>query len=64
MSGDTLAVMMGDEVAGRLTRLRGGRLRFDYDEAYREHRHATPLSVSLPVEVRRHEDRAITPWLW
>jgi len=61
---DSLTVLIGDHVAGRLTRLTGGRLRFDYDEEYRERRAPTPLSVSMPVQIRSHSDPAVTPWLW
>jgi serine/threonine-protein kinase HipA len=61
---DTLVVLLDDTVAGTLTRLRGGRLRFDYDEEYRAAPGATPLSVSMPKSVRSHSDGAITPWLW
>ena len=60
----SLLVVMGDAIAGTLTRMTGGRLRFDYDDDYRRGPDATPLSVSMPLEVRSHADRAITPWLW
>lgn len=60
---DELVVLMGDAVAGRLIRTQGSLL-FEYDEVYRDRRSATPLSVSLPVEVRAHTDRAVAPWLW
>ena len=61
---DELAVILEETVAGTLTRLRGGDLRFDYDELYRARPDATPLSVSMPVSVRSHRDSAIRPWLW
>lgn len=61
---DTLVVVLDDALAGTLTRLPGGRLRFDYDDAYRERPNPTPLSVSMPTQVRSHPDGAITPWLW
>jgi serine/threonine-protein kinase HipA len=61
---DTLAVILGDALAGTLTRLPGGRLRFDYEDDYRDASNATPLSVSMPVTVRSHSDGAISPWLW
>jgi serine/threonine-protein kinase HipA len=60
---DSLTVVLDDEVAGTLTRLPGGRLRFDYQEQYREHAAATPLSLSMPIQVRSHPDRVVTPWL-
>jgi len=61
---DDLTVLIGDHVAGRLTRLAGGRLRFDYDDEYRGRSSPTPLSVSMPVQVRSHRDPVVTPWLW
>lgn len=59
----TLCVILDDELAGTLTRLTGGRLRFDYDESYRVRTGATPLSLSMPIHVSSHPDRAVTPWL-
>jgi HipA-like protein len=56
-----LAVILGDSVAGTLTRLRAGRLRFDYADDYGAR---TPLSLSMPVQVRSHPDGVVTPWLW
>jgi serine/threonine-protein kinase HipA len=61
---DSLIVILDDTIAGTLTRLSGGRLRFDYDEEYRTRPNATPLSVSMPTQIRSHPDGAITPWLW
>jgi serine/threonine-protein kinase HipA len=60
----TLAVLLDDPVAGTVTRLQTGRLRFDYDDRYRTDAEHTPLSVSMPTSVRSHSDAAITPWLW
>lgn len=61
---DTLVVLLGDQVAGTLTRRAGGQLRFDYDRAYREGEAPTPLSLSMPVRIDSHPDRVVTPWLW
>jgi serine/threonine-protein kinase HipA len=61
---DSLLVVLDDVVAGTLERLQNGRLRFDYTEEYRERSRATPISLSMPTQVRSHSDRAITPWLW
>jgi len=61
---EPLIVLLGDDVAGTIERLPGGKLRFDYDEAYMSRSAATPLSVSMPLQVRSHPDRVITPWLW
>jgi serine/threonine-protein kinase HipA len=61
---DSLLVVLDDVIAGTLERLPGGRLRFDYTEEYRERPRATPISLSMPPQVRSHSDRTITPWLW
>lgn len=61
---EPLVVLIGDSVAGRLTPLRGGRLRFDYEDEYRRRPGATPLSLSMPTQVRSHPHGVITPWLW
>jgi serine/threonine-protein kinase HipA len=59
-----LCVILDDRLAGTLTRLSGGRLRFDYDESYRVRAGATPLSLSMPVHVGSHPDGVVAPWLW
>jgi HipA-like protein len=46
---DSLSVLLDDRVAGTLTRLSGGRLRFDYDAPDRVQPNAVPLSLSMPV---------------
>lgn len=61
---DSLAVLLEGRMAGTLTRLPGGRLRFDYDDVFRARGDATPLSLSMPKQVRSHGDRTVTPWLW
>lgn len=61
---ESLAVLLDESVAGTLTRLPGGRLRFDYDDDYRDRPDAVPLSLSMPTQVRSHPDRIVTPWLW
>jgi serine/threonine-protein kinase HipA len=61
---DSLIVLLDDAVVGTVTRLRGGRLRFDYDDAYRDRPAALPLSLSMPTQVALHPDHVVTPWLW
>ncbi len=61
---DTLLVILDDVVAGTLTRLSGGRLRFEYDAGYQAQSGHTPLSLSMPVPVSSHSDQQISPWLW
>jgi serine/threonine-protein kinase HipA len=59
-----LLVILDDVVAGTLHWLSGGRLRFDYDRAYREEAARTPLSLSMPLQIASHSDRVVTRWLW
>jgi serine/threonine-protein kinase HipA len=61
---DPLLVLLGDRLVGTLTRLRGGKLRFDYDADYAAEQAPTPLSLSMPVQIESHPDRVVTPWLW
>lgn len=61
---DRLVVLIGDHVAGELRRDRRDQLEFAYDEDYRSRRDPTPLSLSMPVQVQRHTDDSVTPWLW
>jgi serine/threonine-protein kinase HipA len=76
---DTLIVLLDNAVAGTVTRLRGGRLRFEYDGDYVARPStlpstlpmslatgppAVPLSLSMPMQVRSHTDQVVTPWLW
>ncbi len=61
---DTLLVILDDVVAGTVTRLSGGRLRFEYDASYQEQSGHTPLSLSMPVLVSSHPEQQISPWLW
>lgn len=61
---DSLVVQLNETTAGTLTRARGGQLRFEYDERYRTSADVTPLSVSMPTQIRSHSSHVITPWLW
>ena len=61
---ETLVVLLDERVAGTVTRRSGGRLRFDYDEAYQASASWTPVSISMPTSVRSHPDKTISPWLW
>jgi serine/threonine-protein kinase HipA len=61
---DMLVVLLDDAVAGTLTRAPGGRLAFAYDDDYRQRPEATPLSLSLPKQVREHSGARLEAWLW
>jgi len=60
---DSLVVILEDVVAGALVRTTRGALRFDYSDDYRRGAGATPLSLSMPIEVPSHTDRIVKPWL-
>ncbi len=65
MTATELSLLLGDELAGTVTRLPNGKLAFQYDAAYAAHGSAaTPISVSMPTQVTSHTDSRITPWLW
>jgi len=49
---------MGNTIAGTLTLGANGHLTFTYDDAYRQHASATPISLSMPLAVRAHADTA------
>lgn len=64
MSTRELEVLLGHHHAGTIKQLKGGRLTFEYSAPYSTLRGATPLSVSMPLQVSTHTDGRITPWLW
>lgn len=60
-----LYLLLGDEIAGTVTRSTGGKLTFVYDPDYLARNNpATPLSVSMPPVVASHTDSQVAPWLW
>lgn len=61
---DALVVVLEDAVAGTLARSPGGSLTFTYDDDYRLRSEATPLSLSLPKQVREHTGSRLEAWLW
>jgi HipA-like protein len=65
---DTFVVVLGGAVAGTLTRQANATLRFDYDESYQANPEATPVSLSMPLAVRTHQDgrgrHTVTNFLW
>lgn len=64
MSGaPDLVVLMGGRVVGHVEQNLQGRLRFTYDQAWRDWSGAYPLSLSMPMGRREHEDDKILPYL-
>jgi serine/threonine-protein kinase HipA len=58
---DSLVVLLNNITVGTLSRMRENRLAFEYDDEYRNRREATPLSVSMPLQIRSHFNHLITP---
>jgi len=59
-----LLVLLGDEVVGRLSIGRAGKLAFTYDDRWRAHPNAYPLSVSMPLAARDHTGGVVSAYLW
>jgi serine/threonine-protein kinase HipA len=59
---EELFVVIGSRLAGQITRARG-RVELTYDDAYRQARGATPLSVSMPLQEPTHRHIVLAPWL-
>ncbi|MDQ8200304.1 type II toxin-antitoxin system HipA family toxin [Pelagicoccus enzymogenes] len=60
-SAEELAVYLNENRIGTLARLKGGKLQFAYDEGYQA---GVPLSYSMPIANRIHEDATVSPFLW
>ncbi len=60
---DVLAVLIGDDVAGEIRKLRDGRMQFTYFADYASGENATPLSLSMPVAVATHTHRVVESWV-
>jgi serine/threonine-protein kinase HipA len=60
-----LKLLLGQEVAGTVSRSTAGSLTFTYDSDYvGQDQPAAPVSVSMPTQVAVHSDKQIAPWLW
>ena len=62
--GTSLIVLMAGRRVGVLTQTDNGRLALEYDEDWRSSRNATPLSLSMPLARRTHEDPVVRSVLW
>lgn len=59
-----LIVMYQRQIAGVLTKLKGGDLHLKYDDAYRFHSDATPLSTGISLSQGEYKGASLTNWLW
>jgi len=60
-NSEELAVYLNENRIGTLARLKGDKLQFDYDGGYEA---GIPLSYSMPIADRIHEDATVRPFLW
>ncbi|WP_328331006.1 type II toxin-antitoxin system HipA family toxin [Kribbella sp. NBC_00382] len=59
-----LLLLLGKDVAGTVSRTSTGSLAFAYDSSYITKEPATPVSVSMSLQLALHTDSQISPWLW
>jgi len=59
-----LAVLIDGAEIGHITQDGRGKFYFTYGSAYRQAPTAIPLSISMPLSVAEHDDKAIRPFLW
>lgn len=62
--GRSLVVLVEGRRVGVVTHGAEGRLALTYDDAWRRSRHAIPLSLSMPLAERRHDDQPVRAFLW
>lgn len=58
-----LVALLDGRVVGTVRQNRQGQLQFVYDDGWREGAGAYPLSLSMPLARRQHEDGSIRPYL-
>lgn len=61
---DVLSVVIDGRTAGRLERDDRGVVALHYDDTWRANPNATPLSLSLPLRMSRHEGPGVEAFLW
>lgn len=59
-----LRVLIDEEEVGTIQQGGAGRLRFIYDDAWRNRIDAVPLSLSMPLTAKEHPHKVIEPYLW
>ena len=60
----TLVVLIDGAEIGHVTQDGRGKFHFVYGDGYRKAPAAVPLSVSMPLSVAEHDDKAVRPFLW
>lgn len=59
-----LIVLLGEHEIGRVRQDQRGKLKFTYEEAWREMRGAYPLSLSMPLAASDHGHDVIDAFIW
>jgi serine/threonine-protein kinase HipA len=59
-----LVTLLGGTEAGRVHRDKRGRLKFVYNQAWRDAPYAYPLSLSMPLAAQEHGPTAIEAFMW
>ena len=59
-----LRVLIDGAEIGNIIQDARGKYHFAYDEGYRRFKTAIPLSISMPLSVAEHDDKAIRPFMW
>lgn len=59
-----LIALLDGRVIGAVFQDNRSRLRFDYDETWREAEDSYPLSLSMPLTAEEHQHDAISAYLW
>lgn len=59
-----LIVLLGEHEIGRVRQDQRGKLKFTYEEAWRETRGAYPLSLSMPLAASDHGHDVIDAFIW
>ena len=59
-----LVALLDGHLAGEISQLSSGQLRFAYDSTWRTSQDAYPLSLSMPLTASEHKHQAINAFLW
>jgi serine/threonine-protein kinase HipA len=59
-----LTVLIDGTPIGSLIQDQRRHFHFAYDDAYRKLATAIPLSLSMPLSLGEHDDKAVRPFLW
>ncbi|WJK43342.1 type II toxin-antitoxin system HipA family toxin [Solwaraspora sp. WMMA2056] len=60
----TLTAIMAGSVVGVITQQRDGRFMFSYENDWQARQDATPISLSMPLAHRTHDDPAVRTMMW